>query len=488
MNILFCTSEAVPFAKTGGLGDVAGSLPKYLRKLGHDVRVVMPRYYSIDIKKYKLKKLPFPLGVPMGIMGEQWCGVYEGKLPNSSVKVYFIDHDGYFGRDGIYNDAYGEGFLDNDKRFVFFSRSCLQLAKALNFSPDVVHANDWQTAAIPVMLNTIYKHDKHLRHSASMLTIHNLQYQGVFFKGLIDVLGTGWETFTVREFEFHDTVNLLKGGISNATVITTVSPTYANEIKTPAFGWLLDDILRYRYEFLQGIINGVDYNIWSPKKDPYIKRPYSTRTIADKAYNKRDLQKIFKLPKRKVPLFAMVTRLAEQKGIDLVMASFGRIMQLDIQFVLLGSGAGFYEDFFRHMAYMYPKKFNAHIGYSEEIAHKIEAGADFFVMPSLFEPCGLNQIYSLSYGTLPIVRGTGGLEDTVENFDEQSGLGTGFKFYDYSPNALYDTIGWATHTYYHKKDDIKAMQKRAMSKKFSLRQMAQEYVKQYERACYLKGL
>ncbi len=488
MKVLFVTSEAVPFVKTGGLADVSGILPRELKKLGVDIRVVLPRYYAIDPARWGLVRLKAPLGVPMGVMGEAWCGVYEGKLPGSDVKIYFIEHEGYFGRDAIYNDERGEGFSDNDKRFVFFSRAALQLAKMLDFAPDVVHINDWQTAAIAVMLNTVYKYDAHLGRAASLLTIHNLQYQGVFFKGLIDVMQTGWQTFTVREFEFYDCVNLLKGGISNATVITTVSPKYASEIKTPEFGWGLDDILRYRWEFLRGIINGVDYDEWSPQKDAFIKKRYSFKTIKDKEINKRALQKLFGLPQSKAPLFGMVTRLAEQKGIDLVRAAIHRILALDLQFVLVGSGSRSDEDFFRYIASLYPQKFNAHIGYSNSVAHMVEAGADFFVMPSKFEPCGLNQIYSLAYGTLPIVRAVGGLDDTVENFDERTGAGTGFKFYDHTPNALFDTIGWATYTYYHRKKSILALQKNAMNKDFSWKKSAKEYLKEYERAAFLKNL
>lgn len=489
MNILFVTSEAVPFAKTGGLADVAGVLPKEIKKQGHDIRLVMPRYYAISPEKYKLKRLKLALGVPMGIMGEAWCGVYEGRLPNSSVRVYFLEHEEYFGRDAIYNDANGEGFADNDKRFVFLSKASLQLAKALNFQADVVHANDWQSAAICVMLNTVYKNDVFFKHTASVLTIHNLQYQGVFFKGLIDVMGVGWQSFNVKELEFYDQVNLLKGGISHATVLTTVSPNYAKEIQTKPYGYLLDDLLRYRSEFLTGIINGVDYSDWGAAKDKQIIKNFTFKTIKDKAQNKAKVQEIFGLKKSaKTPLFAMITRLADQKGIDILMACFHRLMTQDIQFVLLGSGNAFYENFFRQMSNLYPNKFNAHIGYSEKLSHQIEAGADFFLMPSAFEPCGLNQIYSLAYATLPIVHAVGGLEDTVINLDESTKKGTGFKFYDYTPNALYDTICWAIYTYYNKKDTILAMQKQALGEKFLWKDSATQYITQYKRAMYLKSL
>lgn len=487
LNILIVASECIPFAKTGGLADVVGILPKFLKKAGHDVRVVMPRYYRIDKTKLKPLSDAMPLGVPMGIIGEQWCGVYEGVLPNSDVPIYFLEHELYYGRDAIYNNAEGEGFLDNDNRFVFLSRAALQLAKALDFRPDIVHANDWHTAATPVFMNTIYKHDAFFAKTASVLTIHNMQYQGQFYEGLMDVLGIGWEHFNFLELEQDDCVNLLKGGIYHTNLVNTVSNGYKNEIMTKEYGYGLEGVMRDRAAFVRGILNGMDYEEWNPKTDKYLAKNYDIGDMDGKDICKADIQKTMGLPvNQSVPLFGIVSRLVEQKGIHLLSEAFDWIMGLDIQMVMLGEGDAWAHEFFRSMAVKYPAKFAVRIGYDNALAHKIEAGADFFVMPSIFEPCGLNQMYSLRYGTLPIVRATGGLEDTVENFDERRKVGDGFKFGDAKAWALYNTIGWATYTYYNAKEAVQMLQKNAMSKRFTWEESAKKYEEMYMDAIKLK--
>lgn len=487
LNILIVASECVPFAKTGGLADVVGILPKFLKKMGHDVRVVMPRYYRIDKAKLKPLSDAMPLGVPMGIIGEQWCGVYEGVLPNSDVPIYFLEHELYYGRDAIYNNAEGEGFLDNDNRFVFLSRAALQLAKALDFRPDIVHANDWHTAAIPVFMNTIYKHDPFFAKTASVLTIHNMQYQGQFYEGLMDVLGIGWEHFNFLELEQDDCVNLLKGGIYHANLVSTVSKGYKNEIMTSEYGYGLEGVMRDRTAFVRGILNGMDYEEWNPKTDKYLAKNYDVGDMDGKDVCKADIQKTMGLPvNQAIPLFGIVSRLVEQKGVHLLSEAFDWIMGLDIQMVMLGEGDARAHEFFRSMASKYPSKFAVQIGYDNSLAHKIEAGADFFVMPSIFEPCGLNQMYSLRYGTLPIVRATGGLDDTVENFDERRKSGDGFKFGDAKAWALYNTIGWATYTYYNNKEAMVILQKNAMGKRFTWEESAKKYEEMYVDAIKLK--
>lgn len=482
LNILLVASEVVPFAKSGGLADVAGVLPKALRKLGHDVRVVMPRYYVVDKEHYKLKPLEGSLGVPMGSMGEAWAGVYEGVLPGSDVPVYFIEHEGFFGRKGLYDED-GVAFGDNDNRFIFLSKAAMQLAKKLRFKPDIVHANDWHTAAIPMLLNTVYAADSDFEDTASMLTIHNLQHQGQFYKGAMDVLGIGWEHFNPNEIEEYDRINLLKGGIVHADAVNAVSRKYAQEIQTPEFGWGLQDLIRAHNGKLFGILNGVDYEEWSPAVDTLIPEKYDADALAGKRVCKQELQKAFGLPQREeVPVIGLVGRLAEQKGIGLLAAAIWSLMNLDIQVVLLGTGEKWAEFFFSDIAGKYPDKFACYIGYRNDLAHQIEAGSDFFLMPSLFEPCGLNQIYSLRYGTLPIVRATGGLDDTIENFEAHSRAGTGFKFYDATPEALFGTVKWAVDTWYTDKEGINALIQNAMKAHFGWDDAARAYEEVYRYA------
>jgi starch synthase len=487
LNILITASECVPYAKTGGLGDVVGILPKFLKKLGHDVRVIMPRYYVIDKQKYDLKPIGVPLGVPMGIIGEQWCQLFEGTLPNSDVPVYFVDHELYFGRAEIYN-AGGKGFMDNDNRFVFLSRASLQACKLLDFRPDIIHANDWHTAVANVFLNTAYGDDPFFEGTSSLLTIHNMQYQGEFYPGLMEVLDLGWDRYHHMEMEHHGNVNLLKGGIFHSKVINTVSNGYKNEIATPEYAYGLEDVVNYRWDDFYGVINGMDYEEWDPSKDKFLAATYDIGNMKGKATCKKDLQERFGLPVRDdVPMFGVVSRLVDQKGTDILAEAIHKILALDIQFVMLGEGEPWAHFYFGDIMATYPDKFAAYIGYDNSIAHKIEAGSDFFVMPSRFEPCGLNQMYSLRYGTPPIVRATGGLDDTVENFDEVSGSGDGFKFHSADASALFDAIGWATHTFYNNKKGLESLRKNGMSKRFTWEESAKKYEALYVEALHKIG-
>lgn len=481
-KIFITASEVVPFAKTGGLADVVGALPQYLKKLGHDVRVVMPRYYAIDKEKYGLKLVPGALGVPVGILGEVWCGVYEGTIPGTDVPIYFIEHEQYFGRANLYNDDAGQGYMDNDNRFVFFSKACLQLCKKINFYPDVIHANDWQTAVIPVFLNTAYRHDP-LGSSASVLTIHNMQHQGSFYEGLMDVLGIGWEYYNYLNLEFNNQVNILKGGILHSTKLTTVSDGYAREIQGAEHGWGLEGVIRERAGDLYGILNGCDYTEWNPETDKHIIKNFSENDLSGKLECKRDLQKSFGLPARDdVPVFGIVSRLVRQKGVDILAEALYRLLDYDAQFVILGTGEVWSHFYFGGAPRFFPDKIGVYIGFDNMLAHKIEAGSDFFLMPSRFEPCGLNQMYSMRYGTLPIVRATGGLNDTVENYNEETGEGTGFKFSDLTADAIYNTVGWATYTYYHRKDAMKKLVKKAMQQRFTWEDAARKYEDVYYHA------
>ncbi len=483
LNILLAASEVVPFAKSGGLADVAGALPKALHALGHDVRVVMPRYYIVDREKYGLRKLDGVLGIPMGSMGDRWAAVYEGRLPGSEVPVYFIEHDAMFGRKGLYDDEHGYAYIDNDNRFILFSRAVMELAKMLDFRPDILHANDWHTGTLPLLLNSAYVFDPFFDATASVMTIHNMQHQGRYYRGAVDVMGISWNHFNHYELEDHGGVNMLKGGIVHADAVTTVSGRYAQEIQTPEFGWGLHDVVRAHAGKLHGIVNGVDYDEWNPAADPLIPAAFDTEDMAGKSVCKRELQRQFGLAERDdVALIGLVGRLAEQKGIGLIAGAVGRLMQMDIQIVLLGTGEKWAEHFFGDLVRHYPGRFACHIGYDNTVAHRIEAGSDFFLMPSLFEPCGLNQIYSLRYGTLPIVRATGGLDDTIENYDPASGRGTGFKCYDATVDALVGTVAWAVDTWYGNPEAIAAMRREAMTQCFSWEASASAYVDVYRRA------
>ena len=486
LNILFTASEAVPFVKTGGLADVAGVLPRALAALGHNVIVVMPRYYAID--RSELEHIPGPLGVPMGPMGELWAGVYSRSLPDSSVPVYFIDYEAFYGRHGLYADSDGFSYSDNDSRFIFLSKAAMELCRKLDFAPDIVHANDWHTAAQPVLLKTRYADDPLFKDTSSLLTIHNLQHQGYFYKGAMDIMEVGWEHFNPLELESFDGVNILKGGIAHADAVTTVSRRYAHEIQTPEFGFGLDEHIRAHSAKLYGILNGVDYDEWNPSVDPYIARRYDIDDMSGKRACKEDLQKRFGLPvNEEIPVIGFVGRFAEQKGIGLIAGTIEGLLHLGAQIVMLGTGEKWAEGFFSDIAGKYPDRFACHIGYSEELAHVIEAGSDLFLMPSLFEPCGLNQIYSLRYGTLPIVRATGGLDDTIHNYDPATKEGNGFKFEWATNDALYHTVKWAVDTWRFDKEAIALMQKSAMQARYSWEASASAYEKIYYFLKYKKA-
>lgn len=479
------TSEAVPFAKTGGLADAVSALALALARLGHDVRILMPRYYGID--RTQLEKLEGPLGVPVGY-GEEWCAVYQSILPGNPpehpVRVYFIDHEAFFGRDGIYGTPSEPDFIDNPRRFTFFSRSAFQFCAKIDWYPDIFHAHDWPTALVPVFLKFKERTGK-LAHSHSVFTIHNLGYQGIYSKDYYPYMGLGWELFHQSGLEDWDRINLLKAGLISADKLTTVSPTYAEETKTHAYGFRLDGVLRSRNDDYVGILNGIDSDVWNPEKDTYIPKTYSSRNLAGKAVAKEALQKEYGLPvDPSVPVIGMVTRLTEQKGVgELFGPGYGSIFSMcrdmKIQIVLLGSGEKWCENEIRSLTSRL-SNFKAVIGYNERLSHLIEAGSDFFLMPSRYEPCGLNQMYSLAYGTPPIVRRTGGLADTVENYNQDTGEGTGFLFDELSPRSIYDTVGWAVWAYYNRRDHVEAMRKRGMAKDFSWEKSANKYLALYQ--------
>ena len=487
MKILIAASEAVPYAKTGGLADMVSALSLALARQGHDVRLVLPRYYGID--RTVLAALEGPMGVPMG-GGEEWCEVYAGLLPGSSekkpIKVYFIDHEKFFGRDGIYGTPAEPDFLDNPRRFTFFSRSVFQLCRKISWYPDILHAHDWPGALIPVFLKYGERREEFSK-TASILTIHNLGYQGIYGKDNFYVTDLGWETFYSAGFEDWNMMNLLKAGICSADTLNTVSPNYAEETKTAAYGFRLDGILRSRAAHYCGILNGIDTEIWNPKKDEYLPATYNTKNMSGKAKAKELLQQEFGLPPSPdTPIIGLITRLTGQKGIgELFGPAYGSAYpicrDMNLQFVVLGTGEAWCENEIRSLAGKL-SNLKARIGYSEKLSHLIEAGSDFFLMPSRYEPSGLNQMYSLVYGTIPIVRNTGGLTDTVENFNQDTGSGTGFMFDDLTPQAIYNTVGWAIWAYYSRRPQIEAMRLRGMEKDFSWDRSATQYIEMYKGA------
>ena len=481
MKVLMVTSEVVPFAKAGGLGDMVGALSEELQRQGHDVRVVLPRYYFVD--SGRMRRSGTALGVPLG-RSEEWVGVYEARLPGADVPVYFLEHEELYGRDGIYGyGSAGPSFDDNLHRFAVLSRAALELTKRLDWFPDVVHAHDWPAALAPVYLNLLEPHGA-LGDAASVLTVHNLAHQGDFPKEQLVHTGLGWEQYHTAGLERYGRVNLLQAGLRHADLITTVSPTYAREITTPEHGDGLDALLRHRSPDLFGVLNGVDYEIWNPEIDPLIPVAYGHADLAGKAVDKTELQRELGLETRPgVALYGMVSRLVEQKGLgELCGPAHGSLASictdLDVQVAILGTGEAWCESELRMLAERHPN-LAVRIGYDERLAHLIEAGADFFLMPSRWEPCGLNQIYSLRYGTLPIVRRTGGLADTVETYDETTGGGTGFVFDELTPSSIYNTVGWSLWAYHHRPEHIRAMRVRAMQQRFSWEVAARRYAELY---------
>ena len=408
MKILYVAAEAVPFAKTGGLADVAGSLPKALKADGVDVRVIMPKFGKIPEAYRNAMEHVYDGELPVA-----WRKKYVGldKYELDGVTYYFVDNEEYFNREGFY------GYDDDAERFSFFSRAVLDLLQAMDFWPDVIHTNDWHAGLVNVFLKLDHMGDARYERIKTVYTIHNLKYQGVFPKDVMpDVLGLDWKYFNNGDLEFYDAVNFMKGGIIYADAITTVSKTYAKEIQYPYFGEHLDGLLRSREQDLSGIVNGIDYSVYNPRTDKYIFETYDEESLDRKLDNKIALQKSLGLPERRnVPLIAIVSRLVEPKGMDLVVRMMDEILQHeDIQLVVLGTGEKRYEDWFKGLAWRYPKKVSVNIYFSNELAQRIYAGADIFLMPSKYEPCGIGQLIALRYGTIPVVRQTGGLKDTVQ--------------------------------------------------------------------------
>ncbi|MDR1595856.1 MAG: glycogen synthase GlgA [Puniceicoccales bacterium] len=475
MKILMATSECDPYYKVGGLGDVVPGLAIALKKIGHDVRIVLPKY---DVKTHTAvwKAVNGPMIVNMGY-GVEFARLLQAKY--KTVPVYFIEFDKYFCRPGIYGDG-GGSYWDNWERFAFFCRAVIDMCPFLNWAPDVIHANDWPTGIIPVLLKMHTRHGI-LGDTKSVFTIHNMAHHGYAPRELLKFAGLYdhyWHPFAM---EACGSINVMKGALQFADKITTVSETYAEEIKTSAYGYGLDDVLRYRANDLIGICNGVDTGIWNPETDKFLPKNFSSKSMGGKSVCKQKLQADMKLVVESgVPIFSVISRFFEQKGLDVLCDILpDAVATMAIQFIALGSGDGNLERRFVELANRFPERIAVKIGFDAALAHLIEGGSDFFLMPSRYEPCGMNQMYSAIYGTLPIVRATGGLRDTVRNYDEVSGRGTGFVFDDLTPLALYNAIKRACATYYNCGKHFEKMQRLAMKNDFSWKKSAKKYEKIY---------
>ena len=478
-SVLFVASECAHFVKAGGLADVVGALPVALRKLGHDARIIIPRYDVIGTER--LTRHPGPLGAPLGTQSGAvaWAGVFETRLPDTDVPVYLLDHMSLFGRGYLYDPPGGVAW-DNLVRFAFLCRGALQLCKDLRWIPDVIHVHDWPTALVPVYLNTVEASGP-LARTATVLTIHNLAHQAKFPSADLPATRIPWSEFRADGLEDFGAVSPMKGGLYHATKLTTVSPRYAREIRTKEGGAGLDGIVRFRGADLTGILNGIDDSQWDPARDPALAQPFSADDLSGKAACKRALQVELGLAERpEVPLIGVISRLSQQKGTDVVFAALSRILDMDTQVVVLGSGDPAAEQYLHMRSHYGGDRFRAWVGFREALAHRIEAGSDLFLMPSRFEPCGLNQMYSQRYGSLPIVRATGGLDDTVESYDAQTGEGTGFKLTHLSVDSLVATVRWAVDTYRNQPGHFGAMQKRAMQKRMGWDVAAAQYGDVYD--------
>lgn len=495
LRIVFASSEASPFAKTGGLGDVVGALPRALAERGHPCVLFLPLYNCARRAGPPLEPTGQYVSVPIGNethVGQLW----RSHLPRSEVTVYLVEQERFFSRDdpaegrGLYQYRLPGGkmrdYEDNFARFLFFSRAVLEALPRLDLWPDVLHCNDWQTGLIPVYVREMYG-PRDARYSAirTVFTIHNLAYQGVFWHWDMMLTGLDWKLFNWRQLEFYGKLNLLKGGIVFADLVSTVSRTYAQEIQTPEHGCGLDDVLRHHRDKLVGIINGVDYEAWNPETDPFLPARYSVETVAaGKTKCKTALQVRLNLPVRsQVPLIGMVTRLVEQKGLDLLAMAAPQMLEEDVQLVVLGTGEAVYHEMLKRLVHRWPNRVAAVLRFDEALAHQIEGGADMFLMPSRFEPAGLNQLYSLKYGTVPIVRKTGGLNDTVTDVTPQTlaaGSATGFVFKDYTASALVQAVRRAVQTY-HDEPTWRKIQRTGMMQDWSWQRRAIEYEQLYLR-------
>lgn len=476
MHVAFVASECVPFSKTGGLADVVGALPRAIAAAGHEVSVYIPRYRMAQIPEERtvVQSITVPFDDRY-----RFCSIASG-AGYPGVRFFFVDYPPFFDRDGLYGTSSGD-FPDNAERFALFCRAVLEGSKILGV-PDLFHCHDWQAALVPVLLRTQYAEDPAFRNAGTIFTIHNIGYQGLFPPEILPLLTLPWDLFTISKMEFFGNVNFLKGGLVYSDFITTVSRKYSQEIQTTEFGFGLEGVLKDRAQYLTGIVNGVDYEEWNPATDRYIAAHYDADDLSGKQECKRDLLQQAGLRDADItlPVIGIVSRFAAQKGLDLIGQIIDRLALEGVLFAVLGSGDRLYEEMFTRLARRVPNKFAVRIAYDSILAHKIQAGADIFLMPSHYEPCGLGQIYSLKYGTVPIVRATGGLDDTVDPWDSRTKKGTGFKFQEYTGDALLRSIHQALQQF-RDQTSWQRLMRNGMSKEFSWKTSAREYLRVYER-------
>lgn len=477
LSILMVGSEAVPFAKTGGLADVLESLPAALADLGHRVTLILPRYKGIAPDGASVE-------IPVPIAGSAAPTRFIQQPLAERNSVVFVDRTELYERDALYGTA-DEDYPDNALRFGFLARAALEYARQSTEAFDVLHAHDWQAGLAPVYLRRLYAADSRLHAMVSVQTIHNLAYQGIFPSEMMPTLDLPWDLFTLDGLEYWGAMSFLKGGINFSNLITTVSPTHAKEIQTKEYGFGFEGILARRAGDLYGVLNGIDTDRWDPSKDPFLPEPYDADHLPGKEAAKRELVELIgprTSPQQlQRPLVAMISRMVGQKGFDLIAAAADQLPHLDASFVVLGTGEERYEDVWRTLAASYPDRIAAYVGFDERLAHLLEAAADIFLMPSRFEPCGLNQMYSMGYGTVPVVRFTGGLADTVTDYNPRTGKGTGFTFVEYTPEAMLEAVG-RTLEAFHKPKIWRNLQRAGMRRDFSWDRSAREYVKLYRRA------
>lgn len=493
-RVFLLASEVAGFAKTGGLADVAAALPRALARMGNQVAVAMPFYASVRRMGVPIERTSVVLAVPMGprVLA---CRLYRSQLPNSDVPLFLIEHEPYFDRDapGTGRSLYQHqlngsrtDYPDNAERFVFFSRAAMELVPHLGFTPDVIHANDWQTGLVPAYISETYRSQPGYQKIRSIFTIHNIAYQGVFGREVMNITGLPASLFNLAQLEFHGFLNMLKAGIVFSNAVTTVSPTYAREIQRAEFGYGLEGLLSNVHAKLAGIVNGCDYENWDPAGDKLIFAPYTAATVSEnKPLCKADLQRRFLLPEEPdTPVLGVVARLVSQKGIDLIMSAAPGFLDMGCQLVILGDGDQSFHDLVQTFRDKHPTRVGIFLGFNERLAHVIEAGSDLFLMPSRYEPCGLNQMYSLRYGTPPVVRATGGLADTVVNATIENladKRATGFSFNDYTASALYETVKWALTLYRDRPTDFQQIIQTGMSQDWSWDRSAAAYESLYRK-------
>ena len=481
MKIVEVSPEIIPYAKTGGLADVVGTLPLYLEKAGHEISMFIPFYKSVKKSGIDIKLLDITFDIPIDDIKHTvtlWKSIHQG---SENIAIYFIQRDEYYDRDALYGTESGD-YQDNSERFIFFSRAVIEAIKRLELSIDIIHCHDWQTALIPVYLKTLFNRDEKLSSIKTVLTIHNLAYQGIFRQEDMKLTGLDMSLFNWRNLEHWGKVNFLKCGIVFADIVTTVSKKYAEEIRTVEFGCGLEDVIKEYENKLYGIINGVDYTEWSPENDNLISHQYSVEDISGKALCKKHLQKRLNLPQVEVPLLGMISRLAEQKGVDLLIVIMEDLMKRDLQLVILGIGDEKYHQMLKEAVPKYNSKLSVNIMFDNKLAHEIETGADIFLMPSKYEPCGLNQMYSLRYGTIPVVRETGGLADTIIDANDENlknGTATGFTMKGYFAAELLFSIDRALELY-KSKAQWRSLIRNAMKQDWSWEKSANQYVELFK--------